>query len=85
VWSWRCSPKELQPDGKLGKGKSQPIEDLDRIAWQGRRVYLVFDSDVAFNWKVQAAETALAKEIAKRGAHVYIVRLSGDYIWPKSA
>lgn len=75
VWAWRCSPKELQPDGRLGKGKSQPIADLDRIAWQGRRVYLAFDSDVSTNWKVAAAENALARELASRGADVRIMRL----------
>ena len=85
VWAWRCSPKELQPDGKLGKGKSQPIEDFDRIAWQDRTVYVFFDSDVATNWKVQAAETALARELTKRGARVRIVRIPGDQPWAKSA
>ena len=75
VWGWRCSPKELQPDGGLGKGKSQPIKDLDQIVWTGRLVYLVFDSDVSTNWRVAAAETALARELARRGANVHTMRL----------
>jgi hypothetical protein len=85
VWSWRSSPKELQPDGRLGKGKSRPIADLDLIQWTGRTVYLVFDSDAITNLKVSAAETALARELNSRGAHVHIVRLPGGSSWSKSA
>ena len=85
VWSWRWSPKKLKPDGKLGKRRSRPIEELDRIDWQSRTVFLVFDSDVATNWRVQAAESALARELTKRGAQVRIVRIPGDQPWAKSA
>ncbi len=74
VWSWRFSPKELQPDGTLGKGRSRPIEDLSWIPWEGRKTYLFFDSDVLTNWKVEAAERTLAAELSERGAEVYIVR-----------
>jgi hypothetical protein len=77
VWSWRTSPKELQPDGRVGKGKSRAIDDLDLIRWDGRRVYLIFDSDTVTNWKVATAETALARELTSRGANVLIVRLPG--------
>ncbi len=83
VWSWRSSPKELQPDGRLGKGKSQPIEDLDWIRWPARDVFLIFDSDVSTNWKVQAAETALASELHRRGARVRISRIPGGASWRK--
>jgi len=85
VWSWRWSPRELQPDGKLGKGKSTPISDLDRINWASRTVYLLFDSDVSTNWKVAAAETALAKELTRRGATVRIVRIPGGVACQRSA
>ena len=76
VWAWRFSSKELQPDGKMGKGKSRAIEDFDLIAWVGRKVYLFFDSDVRTNWKVAVAETALARELSLRRAEVYIVRFA---------
>jgi hypothetical protein len=85
VWSWRTSPKELQPDGSLGKGKSRPIPDLDLVRWGGRKVFLIFDSDAVANWRVATAETALARELASRGANVFIVRLPGGSVWPKSA
>jgi len=77
VWSWRLSPKETQPDGRLGKGKSRPIADLNLIVWQGRTVYLIFDSDVVTNVKVSHAESVLARELYDRGAHVHIVRIPG--------
>lgn len=77
-WSWRWSTKELQPDGALGKGPSRPIADLDLIAWPGRAVVLVFDSDVIDNEKVLAAETALARELHLRGAKVRIARIPGE-------
>lgn len=66
VWSWRTH-QEGQP--------SQPIQDLTRIAWVGRRVYLVFDSDLIENEEVQRAEAALADELARRQATVFAVRL----------
>jgi len=75
VWGWRYSPRELQPNGNLDKGKSRSIADLNLIRWAGRKVYLFFDSDVATNWKVAVAETALARELRWRGADVFIVRI----------
>ncbi|MGH9867479.1 MAG: DUF3854 domain-containing protein [Candidatus Polarisedimenticolia bacterium] len=77
VWGWRWSPKELQPDGKLGKGRSRPSEELDLIAWKGRIVYVIFDSDVESNPKVTTAESALAREFHSRGAKVHLVRVPG--------
>ncbi|HUF34787.1 MAG TPA: AAA family ATPase, partial [Gemmatimonadales bacterium] len=65
VWSW----KQKGPQGSV------PIPDLDAIAWTGRTVYLVFDSDLATNPDVQRAETALAEELGRRGAHVCAIRL----------
>jgi hypothetical protein len=85
VWGWRESPKELQPDGTLGKGKSRAIPDFDLVRWAGRTVYLIFDSDAVTNWKVAAAETALAKVLASRGARVFIVRLPGGDLCRKLA
>jgi hypothetical protein len=75
VWSWRFRSRERQPDGTLGRGRSQAIDDLTLIEWLDRVVYIIFDSDVLTNWKVSAAETALARELAERGARIRIVRL----------
>lgn len=66
VWSWRT-----HQEGQA----SQPIQDLTRINWIGRTVYLVFDSDVTEKEEVQRAEAALAEELARRQATVLAVRL----------
>jgi Domain of unknown function (DUF3854) len=64
VWTWK-------QDGK-------PIDDLDIVAWDGRQVYIVFDSDAAKNFQVQRAEQALKAELEARGAAVSIVRLPAN-------
>ena len=69
VDSWRSRAKS--------NGQSQPIEDLGLIEWRGRQVYLVYDSDLATNVRVQWAEYELAKELASRGAKVEAIRLPG--------
>jgi hypothetical protein len=68
VWSWRMRDRE---------DRSIPIPDLDHVAWNGRLVYVVFDSDLATNPRVKDAEAALARELSGRGAHVLAVRLPG--------
>src|SRR5215831_376954 len=70
VWCWKTQD---------AAGRSVPIPDLDRITWEGRTVTIVFDSDLAKKPNVQRAETALAEELARRGAKVFAVRLpQGD-------
>jgi hypothetical protein len=54
------------------------LPDFDRIAWQGRPVYLAFDANAASNPKVQAARRGLARELLTRKARVQIVALPGD-------
>lgn len=73
VWNWQ----EKRPRDERGKpsGRRQLISDLSQIAWKGRRVYIVFDSDVATKPQVQSAERELASTLAKRGAEVRVVRL----------
>jgi hypothetical protein len=66
VWCFR---------GKDKQGESRPIRDLDYIQWQGRFVYIVFDSDLADKPEVQRAESALAQELQDRGAEVRVARL----------
>src|SRR5207245_1442871 len=65
VWSWKT---------KL-HGRSLPIPDLDRVAWKGRRVVVVFDSDLAEKPPVAWAEHQLCAELRTRGAEVYVLRL----------
>jgi hypothetical protein len=61
VWNW-------------GKG-GELIPDLAGISWQGRRVYIVFDSDGATNKNVQDAARRLAEALEKLGAIVHILLL----------
>jgi len=66
VWSWRSKKKAISF-----------IADLERFAWDGRDVYLVFDSDLATNAQVRRALHALSKELTDRGAEVYVAYLPG--------
>jgi hypothetical protein len=74
VWSWKTRSGDDH--------KSVPLDDLDAIAWRGRTVYVVFDSDAATNPQVKDAEFALSRELARRGAKLMAVRLPGG---PKGA
>lgn len=73
VWNWR---------GKVGKGNGPngeridlkgPIPDLARLAWAGRIVFIVFDSNVRTNESVSAARAGLTRDLVKRGATVKLV------------
>ncbi len=75
VWGWI---------GKIGKtesatGKRQDVKgvlpEFNLIEWNGRVVYIVFDTNVRTNEGVQAARRALAAELNRRGAEVRLVDL----------
>ena len=51
------------------------LAELECVAWAGRTVFLVFDSDAVDNENVRDAESRLAKLLIDRGAQVRIVRL----------
>jgi hypothetical protein len=68
VWGWMKRREDKSTPRKL-------IEDLANIPWQGRLVFLVFDSDLASNEDVRWAEYHLARVLAKKGATVKVVRL----------
>jgi putative DNA primase/helicase len=79
VGDWGWQKKRIK--GKDGKsvGERELIDDLSAIPWQGRPVYLVFDSDAATNPNVRWAEWHLAEALARRGATVKVIRLpAGD-------
>jgi len=57
------------------KGKQELHPALERIAWRGRQVRIVFDSDIAEKEEVQQAESQLAAHLQHRGAVVRMVRL----------
>jgi hypothetical protein len=71
VWNWR---------GQVGiapgpNGERRPVKgvisDLDRLAWKGRRVVILFDTNVRNNPQVQAARWELTRELRRRGARVF--------------
>lgn len=61
VWSWKA------------KAEGGPISDFSLITWTGRRVFIVFDSDIYENPQVQQAADALAGHLRQLGAHVSVV------------
>ena len=63
AWGW-----------KQGKHESL-LPSLERVPWQGRKVNIVFDSDIAEKPEVQEAESRLAAHLTQRGATVKVVRL----------
>jgi hypothetical protein len=68
----------------LSKGEdagteSNIVDDLTLLAWSGRTVHIVFDSDAATNPSVLKAEHRLMQELYKLGARPYSVRLPS---WP---
>jgi putative DNA primase/helicase len=60
---------------KEGRKADRLIPDLDCVAWSGRRVVIVYDSDLADKPEVQDAESRLAQQLANRGAIVKVCRL----------
>jgi hypothetical protein len=78
VWNWR---------GKVGKTNGPkgeridvrgPIADLGRIAWKGRTVIIVFDTNVSTNESVEWARRGIARELATRGADVQFINMPED-------
>lgn len=55
------------------------LPELEAAIWKARDVYIIFDSDAAFNPNILAAEARLVDELQrKRGARCYLVRLPQD-------
>jgi hypothetical protein len=53
----------------------EPIEDLNRIAWDGRDVAIVPDSDVFQRQDLLRAVYALGRELRERGASLSVVEI----------
>jgi predicted P-loop ATPase len=51
------------------------LPDFQHIAWNGRVIRIVFDSDVSMNANVALAERRLALYLVGQGAHVWCARL----------
>ncbi len=68
VWNWR---------GTNEHGGKAILTAFDVIAWNGRRVYLAFDSDVLEKDAVWLALTRLGAVLEQRGADVRVIRMPG--------
>lgn len=56
-------------------GQSIPLPELDEWEWKGRKVELAFDADVMTKPDVQAALSAFAQELGRRGAEIKSVSI----------
>jgi hypothetical protein len=65
VWAW------LMRRGDT----SVPLPEFDRIAWTGRRVVVVGDSDLRVNTQAVAGLERLRAELARRGARARVLVL----------
>jgi hypothetical protein len=70
VWGWRGTTGKAPDASGARVPVHGPIADLDRLAWAGRTVTILFDSDTSTNSKVAAARRALVAELRERGALV---------------
>jgi hypothetical protein len=74
VWNWRGKRgRESGPDGNRVEIRG-PIADLDRIAWKGRKVYILVDHETKpeIDREVNRARRELAKELEGRGATTFL-------------
>lgn len=73
VWAWQRPRVEGEDGEKVGP--RELIDDLAAVAWDGREVFIAFDSDAVTNGLVRAAERELGKVLTANGAVVKVVRL----------
>lgn len=64
VWSWRSK-----------RNNQSLLPALREIAWEGRNVYIIYDSDAISNPQVALAEQALCQALSELSAVPHIVRL----------
>jgi putative DNA primase/helicase len=69
---WNFKGKSRDP---LANGSSVLLADFDAIAFNGRTVYIAFDSDVMRKTPVQQALARLTAILRQRGAHVFHIYL----------
>lgn len=74
VWNWAIKRPKNPATGK-GMGPRKLIEDLQAISWKGRKVTIVFDSDLKDKPEIEWARWQLARTLAKCGADVRVVDL----------
>lgn len=62
-------------DNWHGRKKTSLSAELDRFKWNGREVYIAFDSDADSNENVERNVRLLAAALVSRGAKVKVVRI----------
>lgn len=78
VWGWSGKIGiEENSEGKRVQVKGA-IPDVDRIDWQARQTFIVFDTNVSSNASVAAARNQLALELVSRGAIVQFIDLQPE-------
>jgi putative DNA primase/helicase len=73
VWNFRDNSEKGFDSKGARVSVNAPISDLSRVAWEGRAVTIVFDSNTATNPGVLAARNQFALELTGRGALVSFV------------
>ncbi|MDY6833914.1 MAG: DUF3854 domain-containing protein [Chloroflexota bacterium] len=66
VWNWK---------GKNTLGGKTILADFDYVAWDGREIYLAFDSDMGTNLFVGKAARRLGEHLKLKGGKVLMVQL----------
>ncbi len=75
AWNWRSTIGKTNDAKGARRDVKGVIPDFERITWQGRIVYIIYDTNVATNPNVRAARRELSKELTRRGAKVRFVNL----------
>jgi hypothetical protein len=75
VWSWKGTIGKTQDEKGASRSVKGVISDFDHVVWKGRKVFIIYDANVATNESVRAARYQLAKELKRRGAIVHCVDL----------
>ena len=78
VWNWRGTVGKATDSRGERVDVKGPIADLDRVAWKGRLVYIVFDTNVHSDEGVKLARRGICRELGKRGAKVDLINLPPD-------
>lgn len=79
VWNWRAVIEKVRDAGGhvIGEIKGA-VPDFDKIIWNGRTVWLLFDANVHTNESVRAARKGLTRELQQRNAVVEWLDLPAD-------
>src|SRR5262249_1948392 len=78
VWNWLGKIGIVTgPNGQSEQQKG-PVPGFSLLIWEGRRAYIIYDTNVFTDSSVAEARSQLARELASRGAEVYFVDLKPE-------